>query len=1047
MNQPVRILLLESDGLQAQLILDAIGQGNLECAVHQTRSEADMLGELAQARPDAIVCGLAMQPWGGPAALALAHAQCPEVPFIFIAAADAEGAAVETLQQGAADYLLSDRLARLPEALRRAIERAQARAVRREAEDRTREAELRFQATFAQAAVGIAHVDAAGCMIRANPRLAGMLGYAAEEMVGKRLVQLAHQADMGATGAFRVDLRAGLIDTFTMDKRFLHKDGQTVWMRVTVSQMLAADGLSLDDIMVFEDITGRMREAQVLALEHTVARCLADADHAGGTLKTIMCAICKSEGWALGCYFCLDEAAGLMHFDQFWRKESAENGQVIPGSRGPSFALGEGLVGRVWQTGEPLWVDDAGADPRMVLGAELRAAGLHAGLALPVRAGGKTVGVLSFWSREIDAPDQRLLQAVRVIGGQVGQFMVRQAQQRQIARLNRIHVVLSGINSLIVRVRDREELFREACRIAVEDGRFSLAWVGIVDRAAKLIRIAACRDTTEGYLEQIPLGLDESDANGRGVAAAVVAAGTAIIVNNIAFSSLHLKDEALARGFCSMMVLPLRDTKGVIGILALYADTVHFFDQEEVKLLKELADDISFAVDHLERADKINYLAYYDALTGLANRALFIERVAHRIATAQAQGQRVAVMVVDIDRFKLINESLGRAAGDLLLQQIAGRFPQSSADQARYARIGADQFAVVMPGFDSEQALGQRIQARMEEPAGPRFKVGDIELRIAARIGVAVYPDDGADAETLIANATSALKRAKASGEKFLFYRVQMSDRMVGRLTLENQLRMALEREEFELHYQPKMDLATRQIGAVEALIRWNSPELGMVPPLQFIPLMEQTGLILEVGAWALRQAARDYRTMVRSGAPALRIAVNVSPIQLRRHNFVDIVRQSIAGGDGPSGIDLEITESLMMEDIDGNIDKLKAIRALGLNIAIDDFGTGYSSLGYLARLPADTLKIDRSFIVSMLEEASSLTLVSTIILLAGSLKLKVVAEGVENAAQEEMLASLNCDQIQGYLISPPLTLTQTMAFAGQWSRDHAGQGRRVAAG
>jgi EAL domain-containing protein (putative c-di-GMP-specific phosphodiesterase class I) len=294
---------------------------------------------------------------------------------------------------------------------------------------------------------------------------------------------------------------------------------------------------------------------------------------------------------------------------------------------------------------------------------------------------------------------------------------------------------------------------------------------------------------------------------------------------------------------------------------------------------------------------------------------------------------------------------------------------------------------------------------------------------------VALYPGDGDDAETLLRNAEAALRKAKGLGERHVLYSLALNEGTAGQLTLENRLRQALEKDEFVLHYQPKVDVRTRRIVGVEALIRWQSPELGLVPPMKFIPLMEQTGLILEVGAWALRRAAADHRSWVEQRLQAPRVAVNVSAIQLRQREFVGAVEQAISEGVAPTGIDLEITESLVMEDIEGNIQKLKEVRGLGVGIAIDDFGTGYSSLGYLAKLPVHALKIDRSFIISLLNDSDAMTLVSTIISLAHSLKLRVVAEGVEEEQQATYLRLLRCDEMQGYLFSKPLPLEQMTAL------------------
>jgi EAL domain-containing protein (putative c-di-GMP-specific phosphodiesterase class I) len=299
-----------------------------------------------------------------------------------------------------------------------------------------------------------------------------------------------------------------------------------------------------------------------------------------------------------------------------------------------------------------------------------------------------------------------------------------------------------------------------------------------------------------------------------------------------------------------------------------------------------------------------------------------------------------------------------------------------------------------------------------------------------------MFPTDGASAETLFRNAEAALKKAKVGGDRFLFYTEQMTARVAEQLGLENKLRQALDKGEFVLHYQPKIDLESRSILGVEALIRWQSPDIGLVPPMKFIPLLEETGMILEVGAWALSRAVADHQRWMEMRLPAPRIAVNVSAIQLRNKNFVGMVEEAIRQGASPAGIDLEITESLIMEDIESNIGKLKEVRRLGVNIAVDDFGTGYSSLAYLAKLPVQTLKIDRSFIITMLNDADTMTLVQTIISLAHSLRLKVVAEGVDAQAQVRMLHLLRCDEMQGFLFSKPVPFDALTALLRKAERE-----------
>jgi diguanylate cyclase (GGDEF)-like protein len=591
---------------------------------------------------------------------------------------------------------------------------------------------------------------------------------------------------------------------------------------------------------------------------------------------------------------------------------------------------------------------------------------------------------------------------------------------------------LSGINTLIVRVRDRDELFREACAIAVQAGQFRMAWIGVVDKEAKLIRSAASAGAVGGFFEQAPLALGQSIDSGEGLAPRAVRQCEPVVSGDIQDDPRSIMREACReRGIHSVAFLPLLIGEEAVGVLGLYAGESGFFDEEEMKLLLELAGDISFALDHIEKADRLDYLAYYDASTGLANRKLFLERVEQHIRIAAQQKGRLALAILDVERFKSINDTLGRHAGDQLLKVLAERFVKFLDDPDRVGRVLGDQFGIIIPDVHSEDEIARRVDRKLRECIGVPIRVGDNELRISAKAGIALYPDDGAEADTLFRNAEAALKRAKAAGERYLFYTQQMTIRVAESLALENKLRRALENEEFVLHYQPKVDTATRRIEGVEALIRWQSPELGLVPPMHFIALLEETGLILEVGAWALRRAALDYRRWSEQGLNAPRVAVNVSPIQMRSRDFAKTTLDSIEKEGRRSAIDLEVTESLVMEDIEANIEKFEALRLAGMEISIDDFGTGYSSLGYLAKLPVQSLKIDRSFVISMLKDPAVMTLVSMMVSLAHTLKLKVVAEGVDSEEQVSALKRLGCDQLQGYLISQPRSFEEIAKLLG----------------
>jgi len=608
----------------------------------------------------------------------------------------------------------------------------------------------------------------------------------------------------------------------------------------------------------------------------------------------------------------------------------------------------------------------------------------------------------------------------------------RQAETR-LKRLNRVYAVLSGINSLIVRVRDREELFRAACQIAIEHGGFKMAWIGIVDRDAKTIVPVASAVVQPDFPALVGEDSHSESAiplRGDSKTARAVRDRKPVISNTIDGDTTVVRSkERMARGIFSMATLPLLIAGEAVGVLTLYSDEFEFFNEEEMRLLLELAGDIAFAMDHIEKQERLDYLAYYDVLTGLANRHLFLDRVAQHIRLAASRADQLAVFMLDLERFKNINDSFGQLVGDELLRQVAQWLKHNVNDELLLARIGADHFAAVLPqvakGGDLVRLVETKLTAFLEHP----FGLNDGVFRIAAKVGIAVYPDDGDSADTLLKNAEAALKKAKTSGNRYLFYTQKMTAAVAAKVTLENRLRQAIERQEFVLHYQPKVDLKNGTLVGAEALIRWNNPETGMVPPAEFIPILEETGLIFEVGKWALNKAVADYLRWCDAGLPAVRLAVNVSSLQLRQRAFVGEIEAAISvDARAPVGLELELTESLIMEEVAHSIASLQAIRAMGVEIAIDDFGTGFSSLSYLARLPIDTLKIDRSFIVAMTSGSQGVALVSAIINVGQSLKLNVVAEGVETEEQSRLLRLLKCNQAQGFLFSKALPADQFAA-------------------
>lgn len=590
--------------------------------------------------------------------------------------------------------------------------------------------------------------------------------------------------------------------------------------------------------------------------------------------------------------------------------------------------------------------------------------------------------------------------------------------EARILSLNRVYAVLSGINALIVRAQDRDELFRETCRIAVDDGKFTKAWIGVIEPGYDPVRLVAWHGAEDYFFETLQQRLSKNAAGGVGVLARAISGMQPVVCNDIENDPAVVERKNLvAAGSRSLAIFPFVIDGVTAGVMSLHAPVTGFFDGEEMKLLLELANDIAFAMDHLLKTEQINYLANYDALTGLPNRRLFSERLSQRIEAAADNELIMAVVLLDLERFRRVNDTLGRAAGDDLLKTVAARLKHANAT---FARIGVDLFVCEILDKHTALEVAHALEQLSNHCFGEPFNLSGEELRIGCRGGIAVFPADGRDAETLLRNAEAALRRAKAAAEHCVFYAPDMNARAAEALALESKLRRAIERQEFVLHYQPKIKFSDGRICGVEALIRWQDPEQGLIPPMRFISVLEEAGLIGAVGQWALGQAMADCRRWRDADLGALRVAVNVSPLQLHQPDFSAQITDAITV-DGGGVLELEITESVIMDNVERNVAMLKEIRALGVTIAIDDFGTGYSSLAYIAQLPVTSLKIDRAFVTGMTQGPEGWTMVSSIIALAHALQLKVVAEGVETEEQAQMLRLLSCDEAQGFLFSQPV--------------------------
>lgn len=600
-------------------------------------------------------------------------------------------------------------------------------------------------------------------------------------------------------------------------------------------------------------------------------------------------------------------------------------------------------------------------------------------------------------------------------------------QQDKIVRLNHFHAMLSGINSAITHIRDRDALLHESCRIAVEKGGFKLAWSGLVNMKSHALTPLNWAGDDHGLLNGFRLILRDNKAEAGFILNKTIDVSKLVAGDILESDMLNPRhtDILLQRGVRSIAILPMAIDGRVIGVFSLYSAEPNAFDCEEAALLKELADDISFALDYLEKEAALNYVALYDVLTGLPNRKLFSERTAQAILSNAQIGTKLAVLVLDIRRFGVINDSFGKAEGDQVLKLLAKRL--STDARINCARIGSNTFAMALPDLHGDGDVAHALKKYVFGPLVQPFSIDNEEISITARCGVALYPTDGTHVDELLGNAEAALKKAKLSNEEYFFYTSSLNARVAEQLVLESQLRKAVADKQFILRYQPKIAANSGRLIGFDALIRWNRPEHGLIPALEFIAIMEETGMIVELGKWVLQKAASDYRAWRKQGLNPPSIAVNISAIQLRQPDFLETVCDAVSGlaDENPAAIDLEITESVLIGNIDSIIPSLQKLKDKGIGIAIDNFGTGYSSFSYLAKIPLNAIKIDSAFIADLTTHSGQITIVSTIILLAHALKLKVIAKGVETAEQRTQLQLMGCDELQGYLLGKPMAGTE----------------------
>jgi diguanylate cyclase (GGDEF)-like protein len=631
----------------------------------------------------------------------------------------------------------------------------------------------------------------------------------------------------------------------------------------------------------------------------------------------------------------------------------------------------------------------------------------------------------------LPAAVERAMREVSLKAERVRSEQQRHDQEIRLQRLTRTYRMLSSTSSAILRLRNRSELFDEVCRIAANQGGYDRVVISLIDPDAKTVRPRAWAGMDSPTLRIVDCVVLDSGPDSMGMTERAIRSGAPSVHNDLVREPQPpAQNEVLtALGYRAVAALPLLIDGTAIGVISLFSTQPEVFDAAEVDVLLELTANLAFALQYLEKDEAVHFLSYFDSLTGLAKRPLFCQRLAQLMNFDAADGGSLTVVVFDVQKLGAINDSLGRYVGDRLLEKIAVRMKQAYADSESAAYFGGGTFALMLAGIGNTADTGRMLQNAAAQLFVEPFDIDGQELRPAIRSGVAFYPHDADTADALVQNAEAALKAAREDNEKYMLYGLVTQRPTSRSLALEARLSGALDREEFRLHYQPKVNIASGRVEGFEALLRWQDTVDGLVAPSLFVPLLERSGAIVDVGEWVLLQAVRDIRSWTAAGLAAVRVAVNVSPLQLRRRDFADRVLASIGSTDRqPCCVDIEITESMLMQDLELSIRKLAQLREAGMGIAIDDFGTGYSSLRLLARLPVDTLKVDRSFIQSIADTPNVATLVSTIVSLARAFNMHTVAEGVETGEQLEILRAMKCEEAQGYLFGRPTPASEVAA-------------------
>ena len=840
------------------------------------------------------------------------------------------------------------------------------------------ESETRFRTLFQQAQAGMAFASLDGHITTVNPAFCELVGYSDTELRTLSVLDITHPDDVAAMQDAMHTMLAGEEEGCRIEKRYTRKDGEHVWVDLTMRLVRGADQRPNYFQTVAVDIRDRKRAEVLQAARFAVTQALVTSPGWEKAALSVLEGLCRMLDWELAEYWEVDADREAMHFSTSWKRPGRDTSAFEATAANQAYRRGEGLAGRVWEAGKPIAMPDLTGDTSPRAAAAV-ASGLHGIVGFPVRSGRRVVGMISLHTWAARDLDDGLVAVMNDVGSQIGEFVERK----------RAELALQESEKRMRSVLDN-----------VSDGLATIDQGGVIDSANPAV------GKLFGYIDQELVGEQA----------------------NILIATTHRSafDNYLQRRLS--MDIPVSGAHETMGkrkngslfplefvVSSMQVGSRHLF----IATLRDISE-------RKAHTDALEYQALHDALTGLPNRSLFGDRLRQALLAARRNQKMFGVLLLDLDRFKDINDALGHDRGDSLLQEVTARLRGVLRATDTVARLGGDEFAVLTTDArhpEDVTGTAKKILASLEGP----FAIADQMVETGASIGIAMYPVHGDDPSTLLRRADVAMYVAKRSGGGFALYQPEHETQTLRRTGLAGELRRSIPQGELVLHYQPQVTLATGAVRVVEALVRWNHPREGLMPPDRFIPMAEETGIIHPLTAWVIDTALEQLCKWLAEGID-VSVSLNVSPRNIEDHSLEEMVARALGNFKvEPNRLTLELTEGVAMAAAAAKA--LHRLHDIGVRIALDDFGTGYSSLLYLMRLPVHEIKIDRSFVSALASDPDSGAIVRSAVGLGHNLGLRVVAEGLQDRMAEAVLLEAGCDAAQGFLVGRPVEETEITAL------------------